>query len=480
MKTEPMQHQLEARGRLANHQEYYALAAEQGTGKTWMVLDDVEQQLGRGIIDALLVIAPKGVHSNWVRREIPRHMSAEVQAGYYLAGAGKRHTEKLNRLLRPVEDGELAVLTMNVDALNTKKGRELAHAFLKRHRAMMAIDESQRIKNPQAARSKHAISLSGLARSRRIASGTIITESPLDAFGQYQFLKNGLLGTTSYRSFVAEYAELLPEHHPIAQQAAQRARRGRPQIIKTDERGRKVFRNMDKLKRIIAPYTYRVLKKDCLDLPEKIYKVLPFELPPNQRRQYDQLKEDMRYERSSGHVDTFNAMTLINKLRQAASGFIMLDGEATALSEDNARLAALLDALEDIPGQVAIWASFQEEIRQIKRALGDDAVTYYGETKDADREAAVDAFQSGRARYFIGHPRAGGTGLTLTAAETVIYYSNEYSLESRLQSEDRHHRIGTRNNVVYIDLAAARTVDEKIADSLQAKYENALEVLDFA
>lgn len=479
MKTTPMEHQKEGERRLLAAPNYYALGAEQGTGKTWMLLNDAENQFNAGRIQGLFVIAPKGVHTNWVRREIPTHLSVPHQAEYWLSGAGKKQMARLERLLRQDPGEELVVLTMNVDAVNTKAGFEFATKFLRRFKSMMVIDESQRIKNPAAKRTKRIMSLAPLAASRRIASGTLVANSPLDLFGQFEFLRSGILGTTSHRAFTAEYAELLPDNHRLVQEIRSRARGGNPQVIKRDRHGNPVFRNLEKLQRLMSPHTFRVLKEDCLDLPEKIYQTHYFDLTPAQQRLYNTVKEDMRYHRADGEIDTFTALTLINKLRQLTSGFIMVDGEPTELREAKPRMDALNELVEDVDGQIIIWASFREELRQIAEMLKEHGVVqYHGGINAKDREEAVDKFQSGEARIFVANPAAGGTGLTLTAAKTVIYYSCSFSLEERLQSEDRCHRIGTRHPVVYIDMVATDTIDERIANALQSKEAVASKILD--
>jgi SNF2 family DNA or RNA helicase len=127
-----------------------------------------------------------------------------------------------------------------------------------------------------------------------------------------------------------------------------------------------------------------------------------------------------------------------------------------------------------------VWARFKEDLRAIAQAFADEGmkvVEYHGDVNDRMREIAVDTFQNGDADVFVGQPQSGGIGLTLTAAETVIYYSNDFNLETRLQSEDRAHRIGTRRNVVYVDLIATDTIDESIALALQRKSDLAAAVL---
>lgn len=477
MKTTPMAHQKEGLARLAAAPEFFALGAEPGTGKTWMLLADAAAQFEAGRIDGLVVVAPKGVHTNWVLREIPTHMSIPVRAEFWLSGASRERMARLAKLLVP-DPEKLAILTINVDALNTEKGFNYVDRFMTIYRCMMVIDESQRIKNPAARRTKRAHLLGRKAVSRRIASGTLVADKPVDLFGQYEFLAPGLLGTTSLRAFTAEYTELLPDHHPLVAAIARKSRGGRPQVPRTDANGRPVYRNLDKLRRLMAPHTFRVLKKDCLDLPPKIYQTRYFELSSSQRRLYEQVKEELRYEHADGEVDIFNAMTAINKLRQLTSGFILSEGRAIALADHGPRLSALTEQVEELEGQIIIWASFREEIRILAETFGDEAVTYHGGTSPKDREAAIELFQSGEKRFFIGHPAAAGTGLTLTAATTAIYYSCGFSLEERMQSEDRCHRIGTTEPVLYIDLVARDTVDERIAAALTSKRQTADAILD--
>jgi len=484
MKTTPMEHQVEGQRRLDAAPVAFALAAEQGTGKTWMLLNDAERQHAASRITGVLVVAPKGVHTNWIRREIPAHLSTAVKADYYSSGMGARRKARLQKLMHPDDDGALVVVAINIDALNTKDGYKAAELFLMRHEAMMIVDESSRIKTGSAGRTKKCIALGKLAKSRRIASGTMIANSPLDVFYQFEFLKprGSLLGTTSFSAFTAEFADVLPpEHHLVRHAAAKSARGVAPQMIRKGDDGRPVFRNLDKLQSLMSPHTFRVLKKDCLDLPDKIYQTAYYDLTPAARRVYDKAADELRYDRDNGDIDAYTAMTKITKLQQMAAGFVMADGKPEYVCAENPRLQLLKDLVEDIDGQFIIWAVYREELRQIveaMKALGVPCVEYHGGVKTADREVAVDSFQSGEARAFIGQAQAGGIGLTLTAATTAIYYSSNFSLELRLQSEDRCHRIGTKKNVLYIDIAGVDTIDERVAAALQSKSLTASAVLD--
>lgn len=489
MKTKPMQHQKEALRR-SEGRTGFAYFMEQGTGKTWTALADAERAYAQGLIDAVFVLAPKGVHTNWIRREIPTHLSVPAIARAWTKTGGQKTRRALEELFRPREDGEpvpLRVLSMNFDALNTKDGFDMAKRFLSATKPLVIVDESSRIKNPTAARTKKLMELRKYSAMRRILTGTPITNSPPDIFAQMEFLSPGLLGTTSYRVFVAEYSELLDESSAMYRKMVEKNPRiAKAQIIARDESGRPKYKNLDKLRGKLEPHSFRVLKRDCLDLPEKIYSTHFFELEPRQRAAYDLMQQECRVEIVPGEVVPVHKLAAIVKLQQITSGYIVPPPSAgegfepVFVTDGNPRLDAFTDLMEDIEGSVIVWAKFRPELDAICKRLREmelSYVRYDGSISAQDREAAVDDFQAGRARVFVGQAQAGGIGLTLTRAETSIYYSQDYNLETRLQSEDRNHRIGTRNNVRYIDLAAVDTIDEDIASVLQSKTSTAKEIL---
>lgn len=217
-------------------------------------------------------------------------------------------------------------------------------------------------------------------------------------------------------------------------------------------------------------------------MPEKIYKQHPFEMTAEQSRAYEMLSEQLRVRLEDGEEAVVSALASLVKLQQITSGFVIPPGggDPIYVGEKSPRLAALVELVEDLNGQFIVWARFREELSHIAAALrkaGLRVAEYHGGVNAADREAAVDGFQRGEIDVFVGQPQSGGIGLTLTRAETVIYYSNDFNLETRLQSEDRAHRIGTKHHVVYIDLVAQDTIDEGIARALQRKTDVAANVL---
>ncbi len=469
MKLKPRSHQEFAAAKMTGRDEY-ALFCEQGTGKTYMILANAERLFEQGQITALLVVSPKGVHTNWANREIPKLLSVDYICAVY--------KPKVRYFVRAYDEmmqsSRLRILCINIDAAVTNNGAKVCIDFLKNNRAMMVVDESQRIKNPSAGRTKAITSLGALAAIRRITTGTAATNSPADVFSQFQFLKRGLLGTNSYRAFVSEYTELLPATHPLVQHIREENPRLRvdPQIAVKDELGNPIYRNLDQLHALMSPHSYRVKKSECLDLPEKIYRVMEFEMSPRHRDVYDSLKEDLRIELEEGELTTIKKLALGTKLQQITSGFMIVHNEPTPIYDSNPRMELFKEIVQDLEGQFIVWAKFTHEIQQILAEL--DAMKircagYWGDVNDKDRETAVDGFQSGEIRALVGVAKAGGVGLTLTNAEDVIYYSNDFSLEDRMQSEDRCHRDGTTHHVTYTDIVAPNTIDERIAGALATK-----------
>lgn len=497
MKTKPMKHQEEGLARMKGKRNF-ALFMEQGTGKTWLSLADLESCYMDGKVDGALVVAPKGVHTNWVRREIPTHVEVPTELYCWKGRPGSNvQKKKLEEVFKPWvltnRRRPMRVLSMNIEALNTAAGLELAERFLKDGKMMIIMDESTRIKNPKAQRTKKAIKVAQLAIARRILSGTPMPRAPGDLFSQFEFLKKGLLGTTSYSAFVREYTELLDPSDPemIAIMSASGSKFP-PQIPRKDEWGRPIYKNLDQLARMIQPHSYRVKKEDCLDLPPKVYKAVYFELTNAQRKVYEQLENDYSYlfvdeDMGMSEEMSFASIAARTKMKQVTSGFINIYGEPVLLPpEDNPRFDAFTSWAEDMmelypDDQFIVWAMFDQELEQLYKWLkdkGESVGTYKGDTKDSDREALIDDFQAGKVRWFLGNAAAGGIGITLTAAQWTAYYSCSFDNELRLQSEDRNHRIGTKGTVTYFDFIGESTLDEEILRNLDHKNKTAAAVID--
>jgi len=463
-KTKPYKHQLTALEKSWN-KETYAYFMEMGTGKTKVLIDNMSMLYDKGKIDGALIIAPKGVVKTWYEQEIPSHLPKHIENVTVLwqSNINKTQQEKLETLFE-IETA-LHILVMNVEALSTEKGVKFASKFLNSHKVLMAIDESTTIKTPTAKRTKNIIGLGKNAKYRRIMTGSPVTKNPLDLYTQCEFLDPYLLDFASYYAFRNRYAEMTTMNV-----------RGRSiQVVKE-------FRHLDELSDSLKSFSYRVLKKDCLDLPPKNWTKRYISLTKEQEKIYEQMKKHALAMLNGKVTTTVTVLTQLMRLQQITCGHFVAD-DGTTQEVKNNRMQELLDALEQTEGKAIIWCHWQKDaksiIEQIEKEYGPGSVVdYYGLTPQDERQDNIRKFQSDpKCRFLVGTPSTGGYGITLTAANTVIYYSNGYDLEKRLQSEDRAHRIGQKENVTYIDIICEDTVDEKIVKSLQDKVNIASEVL---
>ena len=445
---------------------YFALFMEMGTGKSKVLLDNIAMLYDAGKINGALIVAPKGVVGTWYKQEIPAHLPNHIENMTVLwqANITKGQSRKLGNLFKTGE--ELHILIMNVEAFSTVKGVEFAAKFLSCHNSLMAIDESTTIKNPDAKRTKNICKLSTHTKYRRILTGSPITKSPLDLYKQCEFLYPELLGHGSYYTFRTRYA-----------------------VMKTANfGGRSVqivvgYRNLGELSEKLKPFSYRVLKDDCLDLPAKTYMKRIVKLTPEQEKIYGQMKRLALAEMEGKTMSTATVLTQLMRLQQINCGHFTAD-DGTIKDIKNNRIPVLLDTLEEIQGKVVIWGHYQYDVETIvehlKKEYGDNSVvTYYGLTPMDQRQDNIQKFQDPKStvRFLVGTTQTGGYGITLTAASTMIYYSNGYDLEKRQQSEARIDRIGQHFPMTYIDLMVEATIDERIVKALRKKVNIASQIM---
>jgi len=464
-KNKPFVHQQAYLQRFWEYQ-VAALFADMGTGKSFMLINNVAMLYDKGKLNGFLIVAPKGVYRNWYDTEIPKHLPDHVVYRMAIWSPNPRKAEQkaMDDLFTVTED--LKILVMNIEAFSTAKGTAYAKRFLLVHNAMMAIDESTTIKTPGSARSKNTEKVGRGARYRRILTGSPVTKSPMDLYQQCAFLSDDCLDVSSYYVFQARYAVTVERQlntHSFKQVVG--------------------YRRLDELKEKLDRFAYRVKKEECLDLPDKLYVKREVDLTPEQLKYYNEMRAFAMAQIDGGLVSTVNALTQLMRLHQIVCGHVKLD-DGTVIELPNKRMDELLAIVEETDGKLIIWANYRHDIEAIKLALskeyGMNSVgMYYGDTEMDERKRVLEEFQSpdSEMRFFVGNPSTGGYGLTLTAANTMVYYSNSFDLEKRLQSEDRAHRIGQTKNVTYIDLIAVGTVDEKIVKALRAKIDIATQVL---
>jgi len=403
------------------NRENFAYFMEMGTGKTKVLIDNLAMLYDKGKVNGALIIAPKGVVGTWYNNELPSHLPTHIENVTVLwkAAITKKQQQELDGLF---SEGEgLHILIMNVEAFSTTKGMNFANKFLSCHRTLMAIDESTTIKTPTAKRTKNILKLAESAVYRRIMTGSPVTKNPLDLYTQCDFLSPWLLNFTSYYAFRNRYAEMKTLHM-----------HGRQiQVVNG-------FKNLGELSDKLKDFSYRVLKDDCLDLPDKIFIKREIQLSPDQRKLYEQMKKEAVAILKGKQSTTVNTLTQLMRLQQITCGHFTADDGATQPIANN-RITELMDVLEETEGKAIIWAHYQYDITAIIQAVAkkygeESIVDYFGLTPQEERQPNIKRFQDDpKCRFIVGTPSTGGYGITLTAANTVIYYSNGYDLEKRLQ-----------------------------------------------
>ena len=452
----------------------YALFWEQGLGKTYGLVLNGAQLAAHDLIDGVLVVAPNGVHFNWHKEELPTSWPADHPRRYLSfcwdtqRAANKSHAAAFLTFLEQTDPTRpqplFGFLLMSYEGMLTDAGKAASWEFMRRRRILFVLDESQRIKTPQL-RGKNAtqrtVTLTKAAQYaayRRIASGTPI-DTPLDVYSQVRWIDPTYwereLALGSWAAFRAHYGEWRTLYLSGGREV--------PQLVG--------YRHVEELEAALGRIGSRVLKSDALDLPPKTYKRAFHPLSPEQRRVYGELRSEALSVLQSGETVTVAmAMTLHTRLRQVCCGFITpAPGAAPVHFTPNPRADLLRELLRDTTTPAILWGRFVEDVRAIEaasRAAGRRPVVYDGQRP----HEALDAFRSGQADDIVANLSSNMTeGVTLTRAKAVFYYSNLPKLITRLQSEDRAHRIGQTDPVLYVDLLAEGTRDAADLAALQRK-----------
>tara|TARA_R110000796_G_scaffold51488_2_gene121435 strand:+ start:784 stop:2217 length:1434 start_codon:yes stop_codon:yes gene_type:complete len=457
-KTKPYKHQEEALEKSYN-KNYYAYFMEMGCGKSKVLIDNIAWLYLNKKIDTAVIVAPKGVYRNWKENEIPIHLHDDINCDVYLWTPQPNKMQKKELVDGAHSRNNLRILLVNVEGFATTKMKNYIEFFTKDSNFLLAIDESTTIKNPRAKRTKALVSFGKLAKYKRILTGSPVTNSPLDLYSQCSFMHTDLLGHDSFWSFQGKYA-----------------------ITRTQRMGNHSFqqivgyKNLDDLSERLHTFSYRVTKEDALDLPEKIYTTREVLMTSEQLKHYKSIKDAAIALLDDGQLVSAPAvMTQLLRLQQILCGHTLTDDGELVEFKSN-RIDAMIETIEEMDGSVIIWSRFRYDIKNIKKALektygNGTVVTFYGDTSEKDRQIAEQSLNNGSARFFVANPQTAGRGLTLNKASNVIYYANDFNLESRIQSEARCHRIGQKKTVLYVDLVAKGTVDEHIVKTLKSKNE---------
>lgn len=467
-KTNPYQHQREALD-FAWCRTVHALFMEMGTGKSKIAIDLHAARMQTGEIDTWVVFCPHSIRLNW-ESEIRTH--SDIQ-NVCIIDSSMSTTQKRD-LQRMVRDPGGLVLIAGYESLQQKHRGGSVYSLLvdtlaDRGNFAVTMDESHYVKNPDANRTKNVAEVAALSKFRQIMTGTPIAQNVLDLFQQFEILDPNIIGLGSWYSFRNRYAIMGGYENR--------------EIIGYD--------NLDELMDLIRPYTFQRTKADTLDLPEKLYSRRNIKMSREQIKMYKQVRDNPEIyiggDESTGSVlGVDQVLAEYNALQQVTGGFIKYDFQISDVeierrtemlveSGRNPKILELIDIAEENPNsKMVVWAKFRQEIADIVQVLrtkyGDESVVeYHGGVPMDQRPRNMRWFKEGQARFFVANQQTGGTGLTINESNLVVYFSNSFKLVDRVQSEDRNHRIGQKNDVLYIDLVCTGTVDEDIITALRDK-----------
>jgi len=444
--TEPFKHQIVALDAI-HDTEYFGLLMEMGTGKTKVIVDECFWQAKQRMGDPpfkVLVVCPKTVMDIWIH-EFEKHANPNIP--YWIEKIGTQ-----GRGIKQITQGIKSRVPLKIFVTAFDRITSMKDVYARLNLNFMVLDESTRIKNRRAKRTKACLALADHVERRAILTGAPLVNNILDLWSQFEFLQPGSLGYSSfsqYRERYASYRKLQGGHKKIT--------------------GPK---RLEELKHTMAMHSFVVTKDQCLDLPPKSYQTRAVEMTPKQRDLYEQMIEFFVASLAGKESVAKVAITQILRLAQICSGYLPDVGDFS-----DAKLLEVEEVVGESNGPILIWARFRHDIKKLEQWCKKKKIPYgtlYGGTKDVDRYKNIKAFNEGRIKILIGQPGAGGIGVTLLGPEddrchTVIYYSNDFALEPRIQSEDRCHRIGQTVPVTYIDIVCENSIDLVIARALQNK-----------
>jgi hypothetical protein len=460
MRHQPFLHQLEE-WRLSRELNERALLWEMGVGKSKVLLDTAAWLYLKGKLDIVIIFAKKGEYRNWFTDLIPDLMSPAVtyRMACYRSALSVAEKRAIKDLVIP--NGDLRILIMNVESL-LGQGGVVARAFTntREKQGMLVVDESTCIKNSESKRSVAVYELQPFLWYRRIMTGTGVTESPMDLWGQNLALGRGMIeGITSKTAFRSAFME--------------------KEMVWTGKQAIAVYkepRNIARLNAAIKTYATIKERRDCVDLPDKLYQKVEVELTDQQQDYYQKMRDEAIVQFGDGQIlEATNALGVISRLDQIACGQLKKPDGTYELLNCN-RPEALITRLEISRKKSIIWCAYhgllEHVYAQLIQAFGPEKVgRFYGGVKDRERQQSKEGLQDpdNPIRFVVANQKSMGFSHTLTTAKENWYYSNHWSLELRLQSEDRTMRIGQDENVLYTDFYSRGTVNEKIIEALRGK-----------
>ncbi len=454
----------------------YALLWEMRVGKTLPMIDTANHLCARGVIDAVLVIAPNGVHLNWSRIAIPPHMTPGVSiVEWSSAKSGNKGYQDL--LSDSVDSDKFLWFCVNVEAMISPRCATFLEYFLKHRKVLLIVDESHKIKNHNAQCTKAVTRIAKKCAYRRILTGTPVTQGPFDLWSQFNVIDPTIfhevdpLGNKvpmKFTTFKHKYGVFKKQRYgngPVFDELIE-------------------YKDLDKLYETIQPFSSRLTQKEVYeDLPPLIHEKRLFEISPLQRKYYNELRDDLITTLESGvEITAQQAMVNLLRLQQISRGFVGDTQTVHDLGTPRPSIEALKDILEQVEGKVIIWCKFQADVKLILAMLNPtigptegERKLYYsaydGTTSTDQRQLALHNLLSDPfCRGVVGTPAAGGIGVDMSAADTMIFYSHGFNLGERLQAIARMQGPNQKSrSLLLIDMVAVGTIDERCLSVLNSK-----------
>lgn len=431
---------------------------EMGCGKTLTAIATMGAAYEMGAIKTVLIIAPTSVCSVWPK-EFDEYADFKYNVAVLLGDKQKRLAALRSLAAFPFE--ALRVAVINYES-TWREG--IFEALLDWHPDMIICDESQRIKEPKAKQSRAMHELGDAAKYKLILSGTPIQNNAIDLYSQYRFLDPTVFGTNFF-AFRNRYAIM--------------GGFDRRQIVG--------YKDLDKLIQKEHSVAYRVTKEEALDLPEQTFLTQYITLEGKDKQLYDRIKRDSFAElENGGQITAPTVLTKLLRLQQFTGGFIQADEGIKPEFVFKGKINALEDILDDYVisagKKLVIFCRFRPEIDLISDSLKKKKIRFasiYGDIKIEDRGPIVEDFQKNpETKVFLAQIDTAGLGITLTAADTCVYYSENFNYAAYSQSLARIHRIGQKNRCTYIHLVVEHSIDETILKALARKEDLVKTVVD--
>lgn len=444
--------------------KYFALYADMGTAKTFMLLRDFLAQWQAGVVDGLLVIAPIGVHEQWVEKELPKITKQKCITATWPTRPPLQKTwlpriftiypEAFRRKLKPPprrpgeKRGDLIIRRRKWREAH-KDVIEILLEYLRSGRIGVVIDEAQMMMHNSSKTNKRIQELKEAAAYRRVASGDPAPSGLLiNYYPQYTFLNSTILGVARRKDFERKFCEM------------------------GGFRGKQIVGNIneEKFYELTGPHTYIFDLKDAMDMPSQTFEIEQVPLTPEQKTLLKQIREEFKAELDNDTLYMPMVLQRLTRMQQLGCGFLPVqvdeDGEGKPMFKmrtvPELRTRTLENLLLRIRGKVVIWSRFSPCIERLTKHFGEDiAVKYRGGMSKEERAHNKDRFiRDPKTKYIFAQYKSAGAGTDgLQVAQYTVYWSHTNDAGLRNQSERRIWRLGQEKPCFYFDMCARGTYD---------------------